>query len=86
MLDSSIKGGVMATYALTLIKMAEKQMAQKKAAAKIQPRMPAPQFTLKDLHGKDDHLAEIPGKNVVLDFSESSCGCSIKEIPDIKVS
>lgn len=86
MLERSVKHGVMGPYALALIRMAEEQIAQKEAAVKIQPGMPAPRFTLKDLHGKDVSLSSFRGKYIVLDFWGSWCGWCIKGIPDMKAS
>ncbi len=44
----------------------------------------APQFTLKDLEGKDVSLADFKGKYVVLDFWGSWCGWCIHGVPEMK--
>lgn len=51
--------------------MTGKQIIQKKVAVKIQLGMLAPQFTFKDLHGKEVRLTDFRGKYVVLDFCGS---------------
>ena len=45
---------------------------------------PAPEFTLKDIHGNDFSLSSLRGKYVVLDFWGSWCGWCLEAFPDIK--
>ncbi|MDE7161099.1 MAG: redoxin domain-containing protein [Muribaculaceae bacterium] len=47
-------------------------------------RVPAPEFTLKDLQGKDVSLSQYRGKWVVLDFWGSWCIWCIKGFPELK--
>lgn len=44
----------------------------------------APDFVLKDLHGKDFRLSDQKGKYIVLDFWGSWCGWCIKGFPEMK--
>ena len=41
------------------------------------------QFTLKDMHGEDVHLASFKGKVIVLNFWATWCGPCKAEIPDL---
>jgi len=43
----------------------------------------APDFTLKDLHGKSVRLEELRGKVVVLNFWSKTCGPCLEEMPDL---
>jgi peroxiredoxin len=44
---------------------------------------PAPDFTLRDLHGGDVRLSALRGKVVLLNFWYSSCGPCRRETPDL---
>ncbi len=46
--------------------------------------VPAPNFTLKDLQGKEVSLSDFKGKWVILDFWGSWCGWCIKGMPALK--
>ena len=46
----------------------EKELARDKAKEAMKPGNPAPEFTLKDLDGKNFDLSSLRGKYVVLDF------------------
>lgn len=50
----------------------------------MKPGNLAPEFTLKDLDGKNFDLSSLRGKYVVLDFWGSWCGWCIKGIPEMK--
>ncbi len=58
--------------------------AKEEAQAKLEPGMPAPNFSLKDLEGKDVTLDQFRGKYVVLDFWGTWCSWCIKGIPEMK--
>ena len=84
LLGDKAKNGRMASFYRFLDKMIKEQQAKKKAKENVSEGKPAPDFTLKDLQGKDLSLSSLRGKYVVLDFWGSWCGWCIKGIPEMK--
>lgn len=63
----------------------EEQIAADKKREEMQSgTVTAPNFTLKDLDGKDVSLSDFRGKWVILDFWGSWCGWCIKGMPALK--
>lgn len=58
--------------------------AEKKQQALASGSVPAPNFTLKNLEGKDVSLSDFLGKWVILDFWGSWCPWCIKGFPELK--
>lgn len=79
-----VRNGVMAPMYQSIKQSYEYQVARQKAKEKIKEGAPAPEFTLKDINGKDFALSSLKGKYVILDFWGSWCGWCIKGIPDLK--
>ncbi len=79
-----VRNGVMAPMYQSIKQSYEYQVARQKAKEKIKEGAPAPEFTLKDINGKDFSLSSLKGKYVILDFWGSWCGWCIKGIPDLK--
>ena len=83
-LTDRVKEGMMAPLYQRMREGYEKELARDKAKEAMKPGNLAPEFTLKDLDGKNFDLSSLRGKYVVLDFWGSWCGWCIKGIPEMK--
>lgn len=84
LIDEKVKSGIMAPYYNYMKADFDKEEKRLEAEKNIQPGKPAPDFTLKDINGKDFTLSSLKGKYVVLDFWGSWCVWCIKGIPAMK--
>lgn len=83
-LDPSIVNGRLSgIFEAVKTRIKAKEM-QEKAKEAVQDGKMAPDFTLKDINGKDFTLSSLRGKYVVLDFWGSWCGWCIKGMPEMK--
>lgn len=80
------QNGIMAPLYRSMKQDVDIEKSRNKAQEAMAPGAPAPDFTVKDLNGKDFTLSSLKGKYVVLDFWGSWCGWCIKGIPDMKKS
>jgi len=84
LLSDKAKNGKMASIYRFLDNMRKEEQEKAKAKENVAEGKMAPDFTLKDLQGKDLTLSSLRGKYVVLDFWGSWCGWCIKGIPEMK--
>ena len=84
-LSEKVRNGRMKAYYQPIIDHAKARVEQEEKAKKVQASgMEAPDFTLKDINGKDLSLSSLRGKYVVLDFWGSWCIWCIKGMPKMK--
>ncbi len=84
MLTPAVQNSAFAEYYKPAKIRAEKMAKQKENEKKTAEGTMAPDFTLKDLNGKDFKLSSLRGKYVLLDFWGSWCGWCIKALPNMK--
>lgn len=83
-LGEKVRNGVMKEILDRNAENNERQIRIKENEAKMQPGMPAPEFSLKDLEGETRTLASFRGKYVLLDFWGKWCYWCMKGMPDMK--
>lgn len=84
LLGDKAKNGKLAAMYQFLNNIIKEEQEKAKAKENVAEGKMAPDFTLKDLQGKDLTLSSLRGKYVVLDFWGSWCGWCIKGIPEMK--
>ena len=83
-LTDEVANGPLAVRYQAMSDALQQMQAREEAQKKVAEGNVAPDFTLKDLQGKDLSLSSLRGKYVVLDFWGSWCGWCIKGIPEMK--
>lgn len=83
-LTDRVRNGELKEFYELLNEHYEDMAARRKASEKIKKGLPAPDFTLKDIDGRDFTLSSLRGKYVVLDFWGSWCGWCVKGFPKMK--
>ena len=84
LLGDKAKNGAFAALYRLMDKAVADAKAREEAQKTVVEGAMAPDFTLKDIEGKDLSLSSLRGKYVVLDFWGSWCGWCIKGIPEMK--
>ena len=79
-----VRKGLFAPLYDRLVEGRESMLRKIEAQKSVADGMMAPEFTLKDINGKDVSLSSFRGKYVVLDFWGSWCGWCIKGVPEMK--
>ncbi|MDE6338349.1 MAG: redoxin domain-containing protein [Muribaculaceae bacterium] len=84
-IPESMKGAMLYPLVASQKEYVERELeAEKKIEAMQSGNFPAPDFTLKNLEGKDVRLSDFRGKWVIIDFWGSWCGWCIKGFPKLK--
>lgn len=84
MLSTEVRNGIFKRNLDRGYERATKYMLIQEAKKSIVKGVPAPQFTLTGIDGKEVNLSDYKGKWIVLDFWGSWCGWCIKDIPEMK--
>lgn len=84
LLGSAVKESAMGEYLDNLASYFESAIEKERNKVNIQPGKPAPEFSLKDIDGKEHTLASFRGKYVLLDFWGKWCYWCMKGMPDMK--
>ena len=85
MLSDKVKNGPMKNFLDSSLKDIRAQIEADREAAALQAEgREVPDFTLKDINGKDLSLSSLRGKYVVLDFWGSWCVWCIRGVPKMK--
>lgn len=84
LLSEKLKTGPFKEMIQKSISNYESMKVKKEAEMKLQPGMPAPDFTLKNAKGEEVSLSSFKGKYVVIDFWGIWCKWCVKGIPEMK--
>lgn len=84
LIADDVKNGKFSAIAKSITARLEAGKARREAAKKVAEGCMAPDFTLKDINGKDLSLSSLRGKYVIIDFWGSWCGWCIKGMPEMK--